>query len=679
MEVHTPKEDHRVAEAYKLELKDVVLEVSSENLSSGGKHVRLLNGVSATFESGKLSVVMGPSGSSKTTLMNLIMGAIQKDSLTYGRILFRGEDRDPNTWLSHTAYLNQDDCIVPYTTVYEYIYFCVSCRTVKKHRGGRSVGEIVSSVMKRLHIQDLKDMMMTAISGGERKRVMIAIEFAVFPDVLILDEPTSGLDSHLAFELIQMIKQYAVESNSIVITTVHQPGPGLFDMFDDLLFLYRGTVVYSGPANICEEFFDSRGIHRTGKLSTSEFIFELFSDKSYIPGIEEYRQKIDEIIESSVKEGSSKSEDKIMKHGGNSPTSVPFSLTKALMIARRQFAIEWRSWKMLKSRAVEIFILGFYVCFWYPVSFTVKFSNYINDLQLDLSGKDGTESIFHWLLRSLKANIDESVRSNIDEGIKWEMCPFLLFLLSPLALTDLLDGLDYIHREMSKATYGPSTLYFSAWIVEVPLIVLKCCMFLWITSLFGIRSGNTVGLITYMIIGNILVLVFNMMTRSATSSSVLKKILSIFTLALIPLLDPNNLYATSNFLSSPSIGKLGYLRFLKYLFLPFWPHVFFQGFMRLSFFERVLFPSEPNKKFTPPYRTIMGLLADSWLYDPRLNDEENKLKLFSPQTKFLVNCEYSRHFLLLLGAISFIIVVLASNFALMRRFSPQLRLKLSTK
>lgn len=679
MEVHSQKEDCEFGETYKLDLENVVLEVPNEDLSSGPKYVRLLNGISTTFKSGKLSVVMGPSGSSKTTLMNLIVGIIQKHSISYGKVLFQGEDRDQNTWLSRVAYLNQDDCIVPYTTVYEYIYFCVNCRTTKKRRGGRSVDEIINSVMKKLHIQDLKDMMMTAISGGERKRVMIAVEFAASPDVLILDEPTSGLDSHLAFELIQMVKQYAIENNSIVITTIHQPGSGLFSMFDDLLFLYRGSVVYSGPAGRCEEFFDSKGVHRIGKLSISEFMFELFSDKSYVPGIEEYKETINEIIDSAVQEGNSRTEDKVMKKGDNSSINLPFSLTKALMMAKREFIIEWRSWRMLKNRILEMVFLGFYIYFIYPIFFTTRFINYISDIYLDTSNESGSKSIFHRLLHLLKSNFDESLGPNIDEGIKWEMSPLLLLLLSSLGQTELLDGVDYIHREMSKGTYGPSTLYFSAWMTEAPPIVLKCLMFLGITSFLEVRDGNTIELITYIIIGNLLVLSFNIMTRSITSSNILKRLLSMFTTILIPLLNPGTLYAISNLLSSPSIGRLGFLRFLKYFLLPFWPHIFFQGFMKLSFFERVLFPAEPNEKFTPSYKTIMGILANSWLYDPRLGDEENKENLFNPQTKFLVNYDYSKYFLLLCGAISLTIVVLVSNFTLIHRLSPRLRLRLSTK
>ncbi|ADM12473.1 White ABC transporter [Encephalitozoon intestinalis ATCC 50506] len=664
---------------YNLELKDIFLEAPNKDLSSSTKYVRLINGISTTFESGKLSVIMGPSGSSKTTLINLIVGIIQENSKVSGNVLLRGKSRNPKTWLTQVAYLNQDDCIVPYITIHEYIYFCVSCRTTKKQRGGRSINEIINKVMKKLHIEDLKDVVMTAISGGERKRVMIAVEFAVSPEVLILDEPTSGLDSHLAFELIQMIKEYAVENNKIVITTVHQPGPGLFDMFDYLLFLNKGSLVYSGSADQCERFFDSKGIHRVGNLSVSEFLFELFSGQSYISGIEEYREAINKMIESAVQEGDLKIENKTMSQISGSVVKLPFSFSKALKIAKRKWIMEWRSWRMMRNWIFEIVFLFVYVYFLYPMIFSIEFLNFKNLLNLNINERDETESVFRWLIGSLKSMIDESLVGNVDEAIKWEICSFLLITLSLFGSTDILDGLNYVHRETSKATYGISTLYFSTWIAETPITILKCFVFLGISSSIGIHGGNTFELITYIIVGSLLILAFDIMMRSITSSSAFRKFLSMITFIFLTSLTPEISYTFTKILSVPSAGNLRLLKLLKYPSILLWPQIFFQGFMRLSFFERVMFPKEPNEKFTFIYKAIMGSIVTPRLYDLHLSDEENREKLLNPQTRFLVDQNYSKYILLPLGATSLIIVILLSNYFLVRRFSPRLQLNLSNK
>lgn len=121
-------------EKYSLEINDAVLEVVSQNERATEKYIRLINGVSAKFESGKVSVVMGASGSSKTTLISLIAGRVDPRSRTYGSILLNGRPRDPKTWLSKVVYLEQDDCIVPLQTVEEYINFSVRCRINKFHK-----------------------------------------------------------------------------------------------------------------------------------------------------------------------------------------------------------------------------------------------------------------------------------------------------------------------------------------------------------------------------------------------------------------------------------------------------------------------------------------------------------------------------------------------------------------
>ncbi|CAD25872.1 ABC TRANSPORTER [Encephalitozoon cuniculi GB-M1] len=678
MEAHTPKKEYELAESYKLELEDVTLEAVNEDLSSSNKYVKLINGVSVTFESGKLSAIMGPSGSGKTTLINSIVGMVQEGSMTYGRILFREEERDPKTWLFHVAYLSQDDCTAPYITVYEYIYFCVNCRTTRKQRGGRSTEEVVDEVMKRLHIESLRDVVMTAVSGGERKRVMIAIEFAVVPDVLILDEPTTGLDSHLAFELIQMVKQYAVENNKIVITTIHQPGPGLFDMFDSLLFLHEGSVVYSGPADRCESFFNTKGIHRTG-LSMSEFLFELFSNKSSVPGIEEYREMVNQMKESAFQEGMSKSANKTLKCNNDSVTKLPFSFWKAFQIAKRQWTLEWRSWMMMKSRLFEILFLAFYICVSYPIFFITQLANLANMFHLNTDEKTDSESTYLWLLNSLKSKVDESLSPNIDETIKWQQSLPLFLSILFFNSSGLLDGVDYIFREMSKATYGASTLYFSVWIVEIPPMILKCFAFIALTSLTGVKEGNTPQLIAYITIGSFLVSVFNMMTRVfGSTSGVLRVLQSTVNTVFIFLVTPGSLYMISARLDSSQNGIVGYLKFLKYPLMLLWPKIFFESFMNLSFFERVLFSQELNEKASPIYKAAIGFLLGLPL-DTNLSTEETKAMLCDPQMKFLADYDYSKYLLLPLLVLSFMVVVQVSNYFLVRRYAPHLRLKLSTQ
>ena len=92
------------------------------------------------------------------------------------------------------------------------------------------------------------------ISGGERKRLCIAIELISEPKILFLDEPTSGLDSKSSYDLIFILKQLANEG-CMIICTIHQPSSEIFEMFDNLCLMAQGRMAYIGSSKEAENFF----------------------------------------------------------------------------------------------------------------------------------------------------------------------------------------------------------------------------------------------------------------------------------------------------------------------------------------------------------------------------------------------------------------------------------------
>ncbi|GLC55425.1 hypothetical protein PLESTB_000985900 [Pleodorina starrii] len=108
-------------------------------------------------------------------------------------------------------------------------------------------GVIVGSPMKK------------GISGGERKRLCVAMELLTKPSLLFLDEPTSGLDSVTALSLCKLLRRLATSRTCTVVCTIHQPQAKIFNLFDQLLLLNRGSIVYQGQAQGALEFFDRSG------------------------------------------------------------------------------------------------------------------------------------------------------------------------------------------------------------------------------------------------------------------------------------------------------------------------------------------------------------------------------------------------------------------------------------
>ncbi|MCY4419485.1 MAG: ATP-binding cassette domain-containing protein [Cytophagales bacterium] len=200
--------------------------------------------------SGKLIAIMGMSGSGKTTLLNVLNGM---ESPTEGRVLINGIDihRDANRIEGVVGYIPQDDLLVEDLTVFENLYY--SARLCFGQATRRDIKSRVEHVLKDLGLEEIQDLkvgspLQKTISGGQRKRVNIALELIREPAVLFVDEPTSGLSSRDSERVIDLLKELSLKGK-LVLTVIHQPSSDIFKMFDKLLFLDHGgyQVYYGNP------------------------------------------------------------------------------------------------------------------------------------------------------------------------------------------------------------------------------------------------------------------------------------------------------------------------------------------------------------------------------------------------------------------------------------------------
>lgn len=268
-----------MASTYSLEFNDIIYEVKNRTVSKDKpKWVRLIHGISGKFESGKVTAIMGPSGSCKSTFLNAITGRIEENTRTNGNILFKGAERDIKTWSGICGYLEQFEETVPKISIRNMILF--HARTKNVNLPIQVVEKSVDDAMRNLGLYDIRDKELHSASKGEKKRAAIAAEFASGSEVLILDEPMSGLDSYLSVELLLMLKRYAKNENKIVVLTIHQPGSGLFELLDDLYFLYKGICIFKGPVSDLSGFLESHKFEVMNDLSKPEFLFEVFSRRS---------------------------------------------------------------------------------------------------------------------------------------------------------------------------------------------------------------------------------------------------------------------------------------------------------------------------------------------------------------------------------------------------------------
>lgn len=113
----------------------------------------------------------------------------------------------------------------------------------KSNLSSKEMKAFAEEILKKSNIYEKRYAYIETLSGGEFKRAMIAMSLCADPDKIFMDEPTSGLDSHSALNTLSFLKSYAEKKNKIVVISVHQPGEGLFNLFEDILFLEK--VLYS--------------------------------------------------------------------------------------------------------------------------------------------------------------------------------------------------------------------------------------------------------------------------------------------------------------------------------------------------------------------------------------------------------------------------------------------------
>ncbi len=198
-----------------------------------------MHDLSFNLHNGELLAIMGGSGTGKTTLLSLLNGSLKPQE---GSITINGHDISEPAAKDLIGFVPQDDLLIEELTVYQNLWY-----TAKLCFEGMSAEDIDKRVMKTLKdlgldaVKDLKagSAINKYISGGQRKRLNIALELIREPAVLFLDEPTSGLSSADTEKVINLLKELTFKGK-LIIVNIHQPSSDVYKLFDRLWLLDRG-------------------------------------------------------------------------------------------------------------------------------------------------------------------------------------------------------------------------------------------------------------------------------------------------------------------------------------------------------------------------------------------------------------------------------------------------------
>jgi len=216
-----------------------VVEIRCEDLwKIYGSGTVALRGVSFTLVDESLVILVGPNGSGKTTLVRIIDGEI---SPSKGFVSINGLSPDVARARGFFGVMPQEARLHEYLSVREYLYYLALIQGLNRYEARREVSRIIDDFM----LQEYASTKIEYLSGGFKRRVLLAQAFLGSPEVLLLDEPTVGLDPEMRAKLWDIIMRYARERGSMIILVTHYIDE-VRDIASRVLLLYKGQLVFNG-------------------------------------------------------------------------------------------------------------------------------------------------------------------------------------------------------------------------------------------------------------------------------------------------------------------------------------------------------------------------------------------------------------------------------------------------
>lgn len=275
----------------------------------------ILNDISGIIKPGRMTLLLGPPGSGRSTLLQALAGKLDRNLKKTGNITYNGHHLDEFCVQRTSAYISQSDNHLAELTVRETLDFAARCQGAsegfseyikelahvekeKKIRpspdidafmkassvSGKKHSVLTDYILKVLGLDVCSETlvgndMVRGVSGGQRKRVTSG-EMIVGPrKTLFMDEISTGLDSSTTFQIVKCLRNFVHQMEATVLMALLQPAPETFELFDDLVLLSDGYLVYQGPRAEVLGFFESLGFKLPPRKGVADFLQEVTSKK----------------------------------------------------------------------------------------------------------------------------------------------------------------------------------------------------------------------------------------------------------------------------------------------------------------------------------------------------------------------------------------------------------------
>lgn len=338
-----------------IQFKDLSYEVQ---IGYRGHKKQILKNLDGLFKAGELTAIMGPSGAGKSTLLNILSG-FQQGKLT-GKIDYIGNEgiQHLNRYKKDSCYIQQTDYLYGLFTVEENMMIAAYLKIGNTTYTFRKM--LTENILKKLNLTKTKNTRIDRLSGGQKKRLSIALELLGNPPIMFLDEPTTGLDSLASLQCISALQTLAKNGRTI-ICTIHQPSAAIYQMFNHIYLIVDGQCLYADKPDNTVNYFARQGFQCPQYHNPADYMLEVVTgeygnyDDQLLAAAKHYFQRTATPLKlRMIKEASFDEQNANML----SKMKPPSEIMKFIVLTRRSILLLYRDWTVVHLKMLITFLVA---------------------------------------------------------------------------------------------------------------------------------------------------------------------------------------------------------------------------------------------------------------------------------------------------------------------------------
>ncbi|EFN82123.1 ATP-binding cassette sub-family G member 1, partial [Harpegnathos saltator] len=308
------------------------------------KKKQILKRLKGHFRSTELTAIMGPSGAGKSTLLNILSGFQEGNYTGTVEYLNNGNKWEQGSCKKQRCYIQQTDNLHGFFSIYE-IMMIASYLKINQQLPLKSRQMLIDEILATLKLSLNKQTRVDRLSGGQKKKLSIALELIGNPPLMFLDEPTTGLDSTASVQCITMLKNLA-QSGRTIICTIHQPSAAIYQIFDHIYLVVDGHCMYRSSPDETIGYFARQGLQCPKYHNPADYMLEVVSG--------EYGDYHEQLIATVTWLNHPRKEAHAITSSYNTIEKIPDNGDSAMMLTRSPPTELMRFWILLQRSAILV-------------------------------------------------------------------------------------------------------------------------------------------------------------------------------------------------------------------------------------------------------------------------------------------------------------------------------------